>query len=32
MPMTEPLLKISDLSVAFGTGEREVHAVKHVSF
>jgi microcin C transport system ATP-binding protein len=30
--MTEPLLKVSDLSVAFGVGEREIHAVKHVSF
>ena len=30
--MTEPLLKVSDLSVAFGDGAREVHAVKHVSF
>ncbi|MCW5690735.1 MAG: ABC transporter ATP-binding protein [Pseudolabrys sp.] len=30
--MTEPLLKVSDLSVAFGAGAREVHAVKHVSF
>ncbi len=30
--MTEPLLKVSDLSVAFGAGAREIHAVKHVSF
>ena len=30
--MSEPLLKVSDLSVAFGDGAREVHAVKHVSF
>ncbi|MBS0249005.1 MAG: ABC transporter ATP-binding protein [Proteobacteria bacterium] len=32
MPMSEPLLTISDLSVAFGAGDREIHAVKHVSF
>ncbi|MCW5688309.1 MAG: ABC transporter ATP-binding protein [Pseudolabrys sp.] len=30
--MSEPLLKVSDLSVAFGDGAREVQAVKHVSF
>ncbi|MBS0532556.1 MAG: ABC transporter ATP-binding protein [Proteobacteria bacterium] len=30
--MTEPLLKVSDLSVAFGTGAREIRAVRHVSF
>jgi microcin C transport system ATP-binding protein len=30
--MTEPLVKISDLSVSFGQGERETRAVRHVSF
>jgi len=30
--MTEPLLKVDNLSVAFGTGAREVRAVKGVSF
>ena len=30
--MTEPLIKISDLSVSFGQGERETRAVRHVSF
>ncbi len=30
--MSEPLLSIHDLSVAFGTGEREVLAVDRVSF
>ena len=30
--MTAPLLSISDLSVAFGLGERQVLAVDHVSF
>jgi microcin C transport system ATP-binding protein len=30
--MSEPLLSIRDLSVAFGTGTREVLAVDHVSF
>jgi microcin C transport system ATP-binding protein len=30
--MSEPLLSVKDLSVSFGIGTREVHAVKHVSF
>jgi microcin C transport system ATP-binding protein len=30
--MSEPLLSVKDLSVAFGIGAREVNAVKHVSF
>ncbi|HWK96344.1 MAG TPA: ABC transporter ATP-binding protein [Pseudolabrys sp.] len=30
--MTEPLLKVENLSVAFGLGTHEVHAVKGVSF
>ena len=30
--MTEPLLKIENLSVAFGVGDHEVHAVNGVSF
>ncbi|MFA6268104.1 MAG: ATP-binding cassette domain-containing protein, partial [Pseudolabrys sp.] len=30
--MTEPLLKVNDLSVAFGVGKHEVRAVRHVSF
>ncbi|MCF8476124.1 MAG: ABC transporter ATP-binding protein [Pseudolabrys sp.] len=29
---TQPLLSVHDLSVAFGIGDREVHAVDHVSF
>ena len=32
VPMSEPLLSIRDLSVAFGHGAREVLAVDHVSF
>ena len=30
--MSEPLLSVKDLSVSFGIGDREVHAVDHVSF
>jgi microcin C transport system ATP-binding protein len=30
--MTEPLIKIADLSVSFGQGERETRAVRRVSF
>jgi len=30
--MTEPLIKIADLSVSFGQGERETRAVRHISF
>ena len=30
--MSEPLLSVKDLSVSFGIGDREVHAVNHVSF
>jgi microcin C transport system ATP-binding protein len=30
--MTEPLIKIDDLSVSFGQGERETRAVRNVSF
>src|SRR5665213_188249 len=30
--MSEPLLSVNDLSVSFGIGEHEVHAVEHVSF
>jgi microcin C transport system ATP-binding protein len=30
--MTEPLIKVEDLSVDFSSGDRVTHAVKHVSF
>ncbi len=30
--MSAPLLSVKDLSVSFGIGDREVHAVDHVSF
>jgi len=30
--MSEPLLSVKGLSVSFGIGDREVHAVDHVSF